>query len=47
MVGIYHNHEINCAERRRLVFSGEILLYSRTAATAALADHAIALSSEA
>jgi hypothetical protein len=47
MVGIYHNHEIDCAERRRLVFGGDILLYSRTAAAAALADHAIALSTEA
>ena len=47
MVGIYQNHELDCAERRRLVFRGDILLYSRSAATAALADHAIALSSEA
>ncbi|RNF84266.1 hypothetical protein [Montanilutibacter psychrotolerans] len=47
MIGIHLNHELDCSERRRLVFNGDLLLYSRNAATAALADHAISLASEA
>lgn len=47
MPGIYLNHALTYDECRQLVFGGDLLLYSRTAATAALADHAIALATEA
>jgi hypothetical protein len=43
MLGIYTNHELTDRERRDLVFDGNLLLYSRNSATAALADHAIEL----
>jgi hypothetical protein len=46
MVGIVLNHDIDCHDRRSLVFRGELLLYTRRDATAALADHAIAMVSE-
>jgi len=46
MVGIVLNHDISCEERRKLVFDGQLLVYARRAATAALADHAIGLISE-
>src|SRR5690349_5177941 len=47
MVNIYLNHGFNDLERRDRIFAGDILLYSRSPATAALADHAIALMREA
>ena len=47
MAGIYLNHDLSFEERRRLVFEGELLLYTRTASTCALADHAIAMAVEA
>ena len=43
MVGIVLNHPLDCEDRRRLVFDGQLLVYARRDATAALADHAIAL----
>jgi hypothetical protein len=43
MVGLYLNHALTDRERRGKVFGGDILLYTRGAATAALADSAIAL----
>ena len=46
MVGIVLNHDINCHDRRGLVFGGELLVYTRRDPTAALADHAIAMISE-
>lgn len=46
MVGIVLNHPLGCEDRRRLVFDGQLLVHARRAATAALADHAIALISE-
>jgi hypothetical protein len=46
MVGIVLNHPLDCDERRRLVFEGQLLLYTRRAATAALADHAIGMISQ-
>jgi hypothetical protein len=47
MVGIYLNHPLGDRERRDQLFAGDLLLYARSAATAALADHAIALINEA
>lgn len=47
MVGIHLNPEIDDARRRALVFGGDLVLYPRTAATAALADHAIAFATDA
>lgn len=47
MAGIYLNHAIDHDECRRLAFNGELLLYSSGAATRALAEHAIALATEA
>jgi hypothetical protein len=47
MAGIYLNHELGFDDCRRLVFDGELLLYTRNAATAALADHAMAFAAEA
>lgn len=46
MVGIVLNHGLACAERRNLVFDGQLLVYTRRDSTAALADHAIAAISE-
>jgi hypothetical protein len=46
MVGIVLNHPLDCEARRKLVFEGQLLLYARRDATAALADHAIAMISE-
>jgi hypothetical protein len=46
MVGIVLNHPLDCDQRRRLVFEGQLLLYTRRAATAALADHAIGMISK-
>jgi len=43
MVGIYTNHDLADSERRDLVFSGNLLLYGRNAATDALAQGAIEL----
>jgi hypothetical protein len=43
MVAIYHNHPLDDHARRDHVFAGNILLYSRSPATAALADHAVAM----
>ena len=47
MVGIYLNHPFSDRERRDQLFSGNLLLYTRGPATAALADHAIAMIREA
>lgn len=47
MVGIYHNHPFSDRERRDHIFAGDLLLYSRGPATAALADHAITMIREA
>jgi hypothetical protein len=47
MVGIYLNHALSCDERRQRIFAGHLLLYSRIAATAALADHARAMITQA
>jgi hypothetical protein len=47
MVGIYLNHELTCAERRQRIFDGDLLLYSRIDATAALARHARAMIAQA
>src|SRR3954468_24932896 len=47
MVGIYLNHPLGDRERRDHIFAGNLLLYARGPATAALADHAIALINEA
>jgi hypothetical protein len=46
MVGIVLNHDLGCQDRRNLVFDGQLLVYSRRDATAALANHAIAMISE-
>jgi hypothetical protein len=46
MVAIFLNHDLACLERRQLVFDGQLLVYTRRDATAALADHAIAMISE-
>lgn len=42
MVGIYLNHPLSDRERRDRIFAGDLLLYARGPATAALADHAVA-----
>jgi len=47
MAGIYLNHELECDARRRLIFNGDLLLYTRNEATAALADYAIELAIQA
>lgn len=47
MVALILNQELECEARRRLVFDGQLLVYTRRAATAALAEHAIAIISEA
>jgi hypothetical protein len=46
MVGIVLNQPPACDARRRLVCEGPLLLYTRRAATAALADHAIGMISQ-
>jgi hypothetical protein len=47
MASIYLNHELEDDSRRRLIFGGELLLYTRQNATAVLADHAISMISKA
>src|SRR3954470_1368555 len=47
MVGIYHNHPLSDAERRDHLFAGDLLLYARTPASAALTDHAVTMIAEA
>jgi hypothetical protein len=47
MIGIVLDHDLACQERRNLIFDGQILLYSCRDATAALADHAISMISDA
>ena len=47
MVNIYLNHRFSDQKRRERIFSGDLLLYSRGAATAALTDHAISMIGEA
>jgi hypothetical protein len=46
MVGIVLNHDLTCRQRRDLAFAGDLLVFTQRAATAALANHAIALISE-
>jgi len=40
MTGIYLNHDLSDAKRRDMLFRGELLVYSRNRATAALCEHA-------
>jgi hypothetical protein len=47
MVGIYLNHPFSDDERRDHLFAGDIMLYSRGPATAALGDHGVAMIREA
>jgi hypothetical protein len=47
MVSVYLNHELTDESRRRLIFGGDLLLYTRQNATAALADYAIKMALEA
>ncbi|KFN43130.1 hypothetical protein [Arenimonas oryziterrae] len=46
MVGIILNHDLDCAQRRQRLFEGALLVHTPRDATAALADHAIALITE-
>ena len=46
MLGLVLNHDLTCKERRDLVFAGQLLVFTRRDATAALADHAIGMISE-
>jgi Phytanoyl-CoA dioxygenase (PhyH) len=43
MVNIYLNHRLSDHNRRERIFSGDLLLYSRGAATAALTDYAVGM----
>ncbi len=47
MVAIYLNHDLADNDRRKSIFRGDILLYSRVAATQALADYALEMITEA
>jgi hypothetical protein len=47
MASIYVNHELEDQARRHLLFSGNLLLYTRRESTAALADYAIEIISKA
>lgn len=43
MVSIYLNHEIDCYQRRSLIFEGDLLQYGANSSTMRLADHAISM----
>lgn len=47
MVNIYLNHDIDCDQRRFLVFEGNLLQYGANSSTIKLADHAIFMMKEA
>jgi hypothetical protein len=47
VVNIYLNHCLNDGDRRTRIFAGDLLLYSRGAATAALTSHAMSMIHEA
>lgn len=47
MVNLYLNHRLSDNDRRSQIFAGDILLYSRSAATAALTDYAVSMIREA
>ena len=43
MVNIYFNHDIDCYQRRSLIFEGNLLQYVANSSTKQLADHAISM----
>jgi hypothetical protein len=43
MVNIYLNHDIDCYQRRSLIFEGNLLQYGANHSTRKLADHAISM----
>src|SRR5271154_5214593 len=47
MTGVYFDHSLDDAQRRRLAFGGAFLLNHRTQPTEALCDHAIEMIAEA